>query len=70
MAKHNWIPIVKTFLSCIPMIISHAREVFSVIKAVYSEENQREIERIKEEANNIKEQLKYYDNNVNEKQSK
>lgn len=67
MAKHNWIPILKTFLSCIPMIIANAKEVFSVIKTVYSEENQREIKRIKEEANDIKEQLKYYDNNSNEK---
>lgn len=57
--KHNWIPIIKTFLSCIPMIIEHAKEVFSVIKAVYTEENQRELKRIKEEAQEIKEHLKY-----------
>lgn len=59
--KYQWIPILKTFISCFPMIITHAKEVFSVIKEVFSEENQRELQRIKEEAKIIKEQL----NNVN-----
>lgn len=62
--KYRWIPIIKTFISCLPMIIDHTKQVFSVIKSAFAEENQREIERVKEEAKLIKEKLNY-DNNVN-----
>lgn len=67
--KHNWIKIVKTTISCIPLFIATLQHIFEIIKEVYSEKVQKELEIVKQQAKEIKEELKKYDNNVNAQQS-